>query len=275
MSNYFSTYEHLSFSRPRPGVLLLTLNRPEARNAMNSRLHTEVAEVWHDIGRDDDTNVVVVTGAGRAFSIGGDPDELSAEQPGAEQAVRSLSEVTHIVRNMLDCDRVIIAAINGAAAAGGLALALSADITLVAEDAKLIDPHVLGGLAAGDHAALLWPLLCGMAKTKFYVLAGQVLDGREAERIGLVSQCLPAAELLPRALDLAANMAAGSQPAIRFSKRALNGWFQQAMPIFEHSVALEMLTLLHPDAVEGMRAAAARSRPQFPSARRATELGTP
>jgi enoyl-CoA hydratase len=263
--SYFESYEHLLFERPRPGVLLVTMNRPEAKNAMNPRLHTEMAQVWHDIGKDEETKVVVVTGAGGAFSTGGDVADLLEHPPDAETAMRSVAEVAEVVLNMVHVDRPVISAINGSAAAGGLAVALCADITIVSERAKLIDPHVLGGLAAGDHAALLWPLLCGMAKSKYYLLAGEVLDGREAERIGLVSQCVPHDDVLPRALELAERLARGSQTAIRLTKRALNGWLRQATPIFEHSVALEMLSLLHPDATEGIRAAVERRPPRFPS----------
>ncbi|MGE0384932.1 MAG: enoyl-CoA hydratase/isomerase family protein [Gammaproteobacteria bacterium] len=266
MSDYFSKYQCLKFERPSDGVLLVTMNRPEARNALNPALHTEMARVWHDVKADDATRVVVITGAGKAFSIGGDPADMTADPAGPEEAIHSLHEVAEVVLNMVHLDKVVISAINGAAAAGGLAVALSADVTIISETAKLVDPHVLGGLVCGDHAALLWPLMCGMAKAKYYLLGAEVLDGREAERIGLVSQCVPADRVLPRALEIATRMAMGSQVAIRLTKRALNGWYRQAQPIFEHSVALEMLSLLHPDSREGVLAASQKRAPKFPSA---------
>lgn len=260
-------YEFLRFERRENGVLLIEMNRPEFKNAMNPKLHTELAGVWAEIETDRDVRVVVITGAGSAFSVGGTAAEIDVESFDAEYAIGQMQEIMAMTYGMIRLDRPIISAINGTASASGLAVALTADISIVSETAKLIDPHVLGGLAAGDHSALLWPLLCGMAKAKYYILSGEVFTGREAERIGLVSKCVPEAEVLDTALALADKLAVGSQVALRLSKRALNGWYQLASPIFENSVALEMLSFLHPDATEGITAGRTRRPAQFPSTR--------
>ena len=146
-------------------------------------------------------------------------------------------------------------------------MALLADVSIIAEEARLTDGHARLGVAAGDHAAIVWPLLCGMAKAKYYLMTAEFIDGREAERIGLVSLCTPRAELMGRALAVATSLAQGSQAAIRATKKALNNWMRVAGPIFDNSLALEMLNFLGADAREGLEALRAKRKPDFPSAR--------
>lgn len=258
-------YEFLKFTRLENGVLLLEMNRPEQKNSMNPALHTELSRVWNDIDSDPDVSVVVLTGAGSAFSVGGAANEIDMDLFDVDYTLGQIREITAIVYGMIRMRQPIISAVNGTASAGGLALAVTADISIVSETAKLLDPHVLGGIAAGDHSSLMWPLLCGMAKAKYYIFSGEVFTGKEAERIGLVSKCVPSEDVLDTALALAQRLASNSRVGIELSKKALNGWFQLASPIFEHSVALEMLTFLHPDAAEGMRAGTERRPPVFPS----------
>jgi enoyl-CoA hydratase len=137
----------------------------------------------------------------------------------------------------------------------------------MAEEAKITDGHARLGISAGDHAALIWPLLCGMAKAKYYLMTAELIDGKEAERIGLVTFALPRAQVLQRSLQIAANLARGSQTAIRSTKKSLNGWLRAATPIFDNSLALEMLTFLGADAKEGLDAFQNKRTPQFPSAK--------
>jgi enoyl-CoA hydratase len=141
-----------------------------------------------------------------------------------------------------------------------------ADISIMAETARLTDGHLRLGVAAGDHAVIIWPLLCGMAKAKYYLLTADFIDGKEAERIGLVSMCAPADAVLPRALEVAGKLATGSQLAIRWTKRALNNWLRVAGPIFDNSLALEMLGFFSSDVPEGIKAIRDKRPPQFPSA---------
>jgi enoyl-CoA hydratase len=148
-----------------------------------------------------------------------------------------------IVERMVNLDKPIVSAINGAALASGMALALAADISVIAETARVSDGHTRGGMVAGDHAALLWPLLTSMTKAKYYLMTAAPLDGREAERIGLVTFAVPQDQVLPRALEIAHALAVGPEQAIRWTKRTLNHWYRQGMPIFELSAALEQLSL--------------------------------
>ncbi len=157
---------------------------------------------------------------------------------------------------------------NGVAVGAGLVVALLADISVIGENVRFTDGHTKLGVVAGDHAAIIWPLLCGMAKAKYYLLTSDFIDGKEAERIGLVSLCVPAEQVLPRALEVADKLAAGSQMAIRWTKKSLNNWLRMAGPIFDASVALEMLTFaMKDDVLEGAKAIKEKRAPSFPSAK--------
>jgi len=144
-------------------------------------------------------------------------------------------------------------------------VALLADVSIAAESARLGDGHVRMGVAAGDHAAIIWPLLVGMAKAKYYLLTAEFVDGKEAERIGLVSLCVPDDELLDRAMAVAVRLATGPRHAIRYTKRALNQWLLQAGPIFDHSLALEMLGFFHEDMKAGVEGLRAKRAARYPS----------
>ena len=263
----YANYRHLVFERKPSGVLLITINRPEVLNATNARLHWELTQVWLTVDADPETRVAVVTGAGKAFSAGGDLDLVEEMAGNADAAARTMREASDLVYNILNLDKPVVSAINGVAVGAGLVVALLADVSIISETARLTDGHTRLGVVAGDHAAIVWPLLCGMAKAKYYLLTSEFLDGREAERIGLVSLCVAPADVLPRALDVADRLGRGSQPSIRWTKRALNNWLRQAGPIFDQSLALEMLTFMHGDVREGARAIREKRAPAFPSAR--------
>jgi enoyl-CoA hydratase len=244
----------------------MTLNRPESLNATNNRMHWELTKVWDTIGQDDQTNVVVVTGAGRGFSAGGDKELIDTLVGNPDRVSEIQKEAADLVFNMLACEKPIISAINGVAVGAGLAVALMADISVMSETAKITDGHVKLGVGAGDHAAIIWPILCGMAKAKYYLMTAEFIDGVTAEQIGLVSLSKPADEVLTTALEIADKLAKGSQPAIRGTKQTLNGWMQQAAPIFDASLRMEMQCFLGPDAAEGAAALNEKREPHFPSA---------
>ena len=265
---HYSDFEYLRFEQRENGILQITIDRPEVMNATNARLHWELTQVWGVADQDEAVKVIVVTGAGdKAFSAGGDLDWVGGTAGNPEGVVRLMREAGDLVCNILACEKPIISAINGVAVGAGLAVALLADISIISEDAKITDGHVRIGVAAGDHAAIVWPLLCGMAKAKYYLMTADFISGREAERIGLVSQCVPAAEVLARAMTVAARLAAGSQTAIRYTKKSLNNWMQLARPIFDNSLALEMLGFLGQDAREGIAAVREKRAPAFLSAK--------
>ncbi len=259
----YGSYHHLLIERRDHGVLLITMNRPEVYNAADEEMHGQLSRVWADIARDDETRVAVITGAGKAFSAGGDLAMVQRMAGDYEKTSHMLSEMSDLVYNMINCDKPIVSAINGVAVGAGLVVALLADISICADDARLGDGHVKLGAAAGDHAAIIWPLLCGMAKARYHLLTGEMVDGVEAERIGLVSKVLPRAEVLGEALRVADTLATGSQLAIRLTKRALNSWLRTAGPIFDQSAAYEMLTFMGPDVVEGAAALREKRPPRF------------
>ena len=260
----YREYQHLMFERKGDGILLITINRPDVLNATNNRLHWELSHVWLDIAEDPDTNVVVVTGAGRAFSAGGDLDMIEAMAGSAANIAQAWREAGDIVYHMINLDKPIVSAINGVAVGAGLAVALMADISIASEAMRITDGHLRLGVAAGDHAVIIWPLLCGMAKAKYYLLTADFIDGREAERIGLVSLCVPADQLMDKAMEVAHKLASGPQQALRFTKRSLNNWLRAAGPSFDASLAMEMLGFFGADVREGAAAVRERRVPKFP-----------
>jgi enoyl-CoA hydratase len=256
----YSDYQHILFEHRPDGILWITLNRPEVLNAADERLHTEFVNLWATIDADPDVRVAIVTGAGRAFSAGGDLGMVENAYRNYDEIIRILDEARELVYNMIHCKKPVISAINGPAVGAGLVIALLADISIAAEDAKLADGHVRMGVAAGDHAAILWPLLVGMAKSKYYLMTSRFLTGAEAERIGLVSLAVPLEELEAKAMEIASDLATGPQHAIQFTKRALNQWLLDAGPIFDHSLALEMLGFFSEDMVKGLEGLRKRGR---------------
>jgi enoyl-CoA hydratase len=263
-SDRFAKYQRLLIERRDHGVLLITLSNPGKLNAADGGMHNELSTIFADVHASADVRAVVVTGEGTAFSAGGDLEWIAEQVEDYAQTMKVMREAGDIVRTMIECDTPIISAINGVAVGAGLAVALLADISIIDEECRLTDGHIRLGVAAGDHAVAIWPLLCGMAKAKYYLLTSDFLDGREAERIGLVSKAVPAAEVLPAALAIAERLALGPREATLLTKRALNHWLRQALPNFEASLAYEMLTFLGPDAAEGLAALRQRRRPEFP-----------
>lgn len=263
----YADFRHLTFESRPNGVLVVTINRPEVLNAANARLHWEFTQIWPVVDADPKTRVVVVTGAGKAFSAGGDLSLVEDMAGNPDALTRTMREASDLVYNMINLDKPVVSAINGVAVGAGLVVALMADVSIIAETARFTDGHTRLGVAAGDHAAILWPLLCGMAKAKYYLLTADFIDGREAERIGLVTMCLPPEQVMPKALDVAERLARGSQISIQWTKRALNNWLRQAGPIFDQSLALEMLSFSYPDVREGVKAIREKRAPAFPSAK--------
>ena len=259
----YAAYPSLEFDRPAPRVLRLTLRAAGKLNAVSSTMHRELAGVWHTIGEDAETNAVIVRGADRVFSAGGDLDLVLDIANDYETRVRVFHEARDLVYNIINCPKPIVSAIAGPAVGAGLAVGLLADISLATPTAKIVDGHTRLGVAAGDHAAIVWPLLCGLAKAKYHLLLCEPIDGTEAERIGLVSLCVPEDELEERALEIAQRLANGSQPAIRHTKLALNNWLRLAGPSFDASLALEFLDMTGPDVHEGVAAVRAKRPPVF------------
>jgi len=264
MTDRYARFSRLTTDRPHPHVLRITLNRPGKYNAADSAMHSDMTEVWREIDADPSVSAVLVTGAGKAFSAGGDLDLVGKMIDDFDTRMRVWREARDMVYNIINCGKPIVSAINGAAVGAGLVLAVLADISIAAKSARLIDGHTKLGVAAGDHAAIIWPLLCGMAKAKYHLLLCETVTGEEAERIGLVSLCVPDEELQSRALDVAVRLAEGAPSAIRWTKYALNNWLRAAGPIFDASLALEFLGFNGKELPEGVAALRAKRPPNFP-----------
>jgi enoyl-CoA hydratase len=256
-------FPSLEFDRPAPNVLRLTLRAAGKLNAVSATMHRELATVWQAIGTDDETRSVIVRGADGAFSAGGDLDLVEEIASDYATRLRVFHEARDLVYNVVNCPKPIVSAMTGPAIGAGLAIGLLADISIATPKARIVDGHTKLGVSAGDHAAIVWPLLCGLAKAKYHLLLCEPLDGVEAERIGLVSLCVPDEELEERALAIAQRLAEGSQPAIRHTKLALNNWLRLAGPAFDASLALEFLDMTGPDVHEGVAAVREKRPPRF------------
>jgi enoyl-CoA hydratase len=245
------------------GVAELVLGQPGSMPTTDAVGHGELGRIWSRLASEPGVRAILVRSDGKGFCAGG-RIELVAELLGSESArLRIQHEARQIVQGMIDCDIPIVSAINGAAVGAGAAVALLADVSIAGQRAKIIDGHTKLGVAAGDHAAVIWPLLCGMAKAKYHLLTCKPLSGEEAERIGLVSLCVPDDELLTTARATALELAQGSPTALAFTKRSLNHWLRAAWPAFEHSLALEVIGFASRDAREGLAALNEKRAPRF------------
>ncbi|RDK11863.1 enoyl-CoA hydratase/isomerase family protein [Cupriavidus lacunae] len=260
----YEDYSSLAFDRPGEGVLRITLNRPERLNALDARGHDEIARVWRDIDADPTVGAVVLCGAGKAFSAGGDFDMVEEMIDSFEARARVWRESKDLVYNIINCSKPIVSAIHGSAVGAGLVAALLADISVAARTALLVDGHTRLGVAAGDHAAIVWPLLCGMAKAKYHLMLCEPVSGEKAEQMGLVSLAVDEAELQDTAVSIATRLANGAPSAIRWTKYSLNNWLRQAGPTFDASLALEMFGFGGPEVREGVASFREKRAPMFP-----------
>jgi enoyl-CoA hydratase len=251
---YETEFPSLRFADLGEGVLEVTMSAPGRLNAVGHEGHRHLATVWNAIDADPDVRVAIIRGEGGVFSAGGDLDLVTDMAKDFAVRARVLREARDMVYNVINCAKPVVSAIEGHAIGAGLVVGLLADVSIAARDARIVDGHTKLGVAAGDHAAIIWPLLCGMAKAKYHLLTCEPLSGAEAERIGLVSLCVEPDEVHDRARAVASRLANGSQSAIRWTKYALNNWLRVAGPIFDASLGLEFLGFSGPDLAEGVAA---------------------
>ncbi len=263
MTDRYAAYERLKLDTPAPRILQITLDTPGRLNAVDETMHEELGRIWRDIDEDPEVSVAMIRGAGKAFSAGGDLDMIDGIMDDSDTRARTWREARNIVYNLINCSKPVVSAIHGPAVGAGLVCALLADISIAAKTARIIDGHTRLGVAAGDHAAIIWPLLCGMAKAKYYLLLCEPLSGEEAERIGLVSMCVEEDVLFDTALEVAEKLAAGAPSAIRWTKYALNNWLRMMGPTFDASLALEFLGFTGPEPREGLASLREKRRPNF------------
>lgn len=259
----YAAYERLKIDWAAPRVLRVTISSPGKLNAVDTVGHRELAGIWRDVDADDRVRAVVVRGEGTAFCAGGDLSMIEEMTRDHATRLRVFAEARDIVYNVLNCAKPIVSAIQGPAVGAGLAVALLADISVAGRTARIIDGHTRLGVAAGDHAAIVWPLLCGMAKAKYHLLLCEPVTGAEAERMGLVSLCVDDDQVHDKAMEIAVRLAAGAQEAIRLTKYSLNNWLRLAGPAFDASLAMEFLGFSGPDVSEGVRALREKRPPSF------------
>ena len=185
MTNPYARYTRLKFDRPHAKVLRITMENGRM-NTTDQALHGELSEIWRDVDRDASVNVAIITGAGRIFSAGGDFSIIQQNIEDFEARARQWKEARDIVYNVINCSKPVVSAMRGVAVGAGLVCGLLADVSIATKDCRIIDGHTRLGVAAGDHAAIVWPLLCRLAKAKYYLLLCDQVLGEEAERIGLI-----------------------------------------------------------------------------------------
>ncbi len=249
-------------------LAIVTLDRAEFRNSINHEVHEDLRTLFVDLADDDDVRAILLTGAGDVFSVGGDVKGMKDRPAGDvnrdEHGVLGPRNARRIVYNLLDCEKPIICAVNGHAVGLGATIALLCDVIVMAEDAKVSDPHVKVGLVAGDGGAAIWPLLIGPARAKEYLMRGMAATGKEAERIGLVNYAVPRDEVYAKAHEIAKELAEGATWAIRWTKLSVNKWLkEQVNLILDTSMALEIATFRTEDHKEAVRAFIEKRKPDF------------
>jgi enoyl-CoA hydratase len=263
MTADYARYTRLRFDRPHPKVLRVTMDNGRM-NTADDAMHGELADIWRDIDRDPTVNAVIVTGAGTVFSAGGDFAMIQHNIDDFNARARQWKEARDIVYNLVNCSKPVVSAMRGVAVGAGLVCGMLADVSIATRDCRIIDGHTRLGVAAGDHAAIIWPLLCGLAKAKYYLLLCEPVTGAEAEKIGLISLAVEESDLDAKAVEIAIRLAEGAQSAIRWTKYALNNWLRSAGPGFDASLALEFLGFTGPEVKEGLASHREKRKPAFP-----------
>ena len=257
-----ATYETIGLDRRDDGVVVATLDRPHKLNAVDGRLHHELSRLPTDFEDDDGARVLVLTGAGRAFCAGGD---FSADAvPLGTFGTPLVEEGRRIVDGLLACRKPVIAAVNGYAMGLGATIALLCDVVVAGRSAVFADTHVTLGIGAGDGGQLIWPMLIGPNKAKYFLMTGDRVDATEAERIGLVNFVVDDTETLDRALAIASRLARGPAQAISASKQAVNAWMRTvAATVLPLSLQLEEACFGSPDQIEAAAAFNEKRPPEF------------
>lgn len=259
----YGSYKALKLNRPAERILEVVMSNPGRLNSLDADGHREMAEIWRDIDADPDISCVLLRGEGGAFSAGGDMKLVEDIIADWDTRVRVWREARDIVYNVINCAKPVVAAIEGPAVGAGLSAAMVSDVVIAGRNARIIDGHTRLGVAAGDHSAIVWPLLCGMAKAKYYLMLCETLTGEEAERIGVVSMAVDDDKVIATAMQVCERFVRMPTTPVRWTKYALNNWLRAAGPIFDTSLALEFVGFSGPDVREGSAAIRDKRRPDF------------
>lgn len=257
--------EYTTIAASRQGrILTLTLNRPEALNAVNAQMHTELSDIFYDVQNDSDADIIVLTGAGKAFCAGGDIKWMQDAIDQPESFERTAVEAKRIVFGQLDLEKPLICRLNGHATGLGATIALFSDIIIATDRARIGDPHVSVGLVAGDGGALIWPQLVGYARAKQYLFTGDLMTAAEAERIGLINQVVSDDQLDATVNALAERLAKGATKAIRWTKVTTNLALKQLVHAhFDAGIAYEVMSNVTRDHQEGVNAFREKRKPDY------------
>jgi enoyl-CoA hydratase len=259
----YSIYKYYLFER-QERTLTVTLNLPERLNSMHPAMHEELTRLLYDLGRDESIDVVIITGAGKAFSAGGDIDGMRKMYEHPELFDRTIFEAKKVIFGLLDCEKILIAKVNGDAVGLGATLALFCDIIIAADHARIGDPHVRVGLSAGDGGAVIWPQAIGYAKAKEYLMTGDLINAKDAAAMGLINYAVPAEELDAKVDAFAKKIASGAMQSIKYTKMTVNiGLKQLATSIMDASMAYEALTNRSQDHLEAINAFSEKRKPKF------------
>ena len=260
----YSDYQHIVLEKRPDGVAILTMNRPEKRNAVNNEMHSELERIFREIGDDAEIRALVLTGAGIAFCAGGDASSMEDGSFRPTGPATPFRAVRTLIHNLLEVEQPVVAAVNGDAAGLGATLALFCDIIIAAEAARIADTHVRLGLVAGDGGAIIWPLLIGWARAKEYLLTGDWITGKEAVEIGLVNRAVPVEQVLPTAIAWAERFAEGAPMALRWTKYAMNKILRDQLNVaLDVSTFLEAKTMETEDLKEAATAFFEKRTPRF------------
>ena len=263
MTSPYEHYKTLTVRHHDNGILEIIMGGPGRLATKDHSGHRDLATIWRQIGDDNAVRAVVLRGEGKGFSAGGDFGLITDMANDFKVRTRVWKEARDLVYNVINCDKPIVSAMHGPAVGAGLVAGLLADIPIAAKNALILDGHTRLGVAAGDHAAIIWPLLCGMAKSKYYLLLCEPMSGEEAERLGMVALCVDEDKLVAKAFEVANKLANGSQTAIRWTKYALNNWLRMMGPAFDASLAMEFMGFSGPDVHEGVASHKERRAPKF------------
>jgi enoyl-CoA hydratase/carnithine racemase len=214
---------------PRGPVALVTMNNPDDRNAFSDAMHVGMREIWEHLALDASVRSIVLTGAGTAFSAGGNIASFMRDHEDPQHRRETMRHARRLLEAMAECPKPIIAAVNGPAVGLGCSVAVSCDVVFISESAFMADPHVSLGLVAGDGGAAIWPLLMSLLKAKYYLLSGDRIPARECVELGMANFAVPRDEVLDRALELGGRLARQPQQALEETKRALNLHVQRAI----------------------------------------------
>ncbi len=259
----YSGYKYITFEKAGR-AMTVTFNKPETLNAMTAQMHEETSRLFYDLGMDHSIDVVILTGAGKAFSAGGDIAGMQEMYDKPELFEVSIMEAKKVVFGILDCEKVLICKMNGDAVGLGATIGLFCDVIFAADHARIGDPHVKVGLAAGDGGAVIWPQLIGYARAKEYLLTGDLINAKDAAAMGLINYAVPAAELDERVDAFAKKIGSGAMKSIKWTKTAMNiGLKQLAHSMMDTCMAYEALSNRTADHLEAIKAFSERRKPVF------------